>query len=72
MHVLCCGLRRANEKLAGKLREQSETIRQLQSDKKSLTGDIHSSTNRVQQLEAINSELKTDQLKLKVRTRDVK
>lgn len=59
-------LRRANEKLANKLREQSETIRQLQNDKKAVGEEVQSYVHRVRQLEAINAELKTEQLKLKV------
>ena len=64
--IYVCFNRRANEKLANKLREQSDTIRHLQSDKKTLAEEIQSSVNKIRQLEAVNAELKTEQLKLKV------
>ncbi|XP_067932681.1 interaptin-like [Watersipora subatra] len=56
--------KRANEKLASKLREQSDTIRHLQSEKKTLTEDLQSAVNKTRQLEALNAELRTEQLKL--------
>ena len=64
--IYVCSNRRANEKLANKLREQSDTIRHLQSDKKTLAEEVQSSVNKIRQLEAVNAELKTEQLKLKV------
>ena len=59
--------RRANEKLANKLREQADTIRLLQGDKKTQADEIQTASNRIRQLEAANAELKTEQLKLKVK-----
>lgn len=53
--------------MASKLREQSDTIRLLQADKKSLSEEIQTSTNRIRSIEASNAEFKTEQLKLKVR-----
>lgn len=60
--------RRANEKLANKLREQADTIRLLQSDKKSQADEIQTAANKLRQLETANADLKTEQLKLKVNT----
>lgn len=66
INVSYCCCRRANEKLANKLREQSDAITQLQNDKKSLSEEVNSSAVKLRLLEATNSELKADQMKLKV------